>query len=33
MIEHGDEEGEEGDVSDGNGSFSGTDLGSLTSVE
>jgi len=32
-IEHGDEESDEGDVSDGNGSVSGTDFGSLTSVE
>lgn len=35
MIEHEDEdeEGDEGDVSDGNGSVSETDFGSLTSVE
>lgn len=32
-IEHKDEEGDEGDVSDYNGSVSGTDFGSLTSVE
>ena len=32
-IEHGDEGSDEGDVSDGNGSVSGTDFGSLTSVE
>ena len=35
MIEHEDEDegGDEGDVSDGNGSVSETDFGSLTSVE
>jgi len=32
-IKYADEEEEEGEVSDGNGSVSGTDFGSLTSVE